>query len=467
MASQLSGSSDTPTDNEGIDVVIAEDNRLQAKVLADRLTKAGYQVRVAVNGREALEEIRRQRPALLISDIEMPEMTGHELCREIKNDPQLADVPVILLSTLADPVDIIRGLDCGADNYVTKPYRMSYLQSRMESLLQTPLSSEQDDALELNVTLMGDRYTVKSGRQQVLNLLVSTFENAVEKNQELLRFNEELQTAKQQLSRRNTELESANERMQRDLTAAAKIQHSLLPTASPTSDRMQFAWKYLPCDELAGDFLNVFQLDDDHIALFVVDVSGHGVPSSLLSVTVGRVLVPHVTESALLVRQNPDGTRRIVPPREVAEELNRRFPMEDQGDLYFTMVYGVINTKTLQMTYTSAGHNAIVLARRDQLPKMLSAEGFAIGWIEDIQYDEHTVQLEPGDRVYLYSDGIPEALDENLKEFDEPRMLELMRRCQDQSVDQAVDTVCKAVAHWCRVHGPKDDVSLLAVEVKS
>src|SRR6056297_1860213 len=150
MTSQTSAESSKST----VSVLIAEDNRLQAKVLQDRLTKAGYDVRVGVNGAITLDMARQQRPDIIISDIEMPEMTGHELCRAIKSDDQLRSVPVILLSTLSEPEDVIRGLDCGADNYVTKPYRTAYLISRMESLLQTPLGVD-EDVLELEVTLAG------------------------------------------------------------------------------------------------------------------------------------------------------------------------------------------------------------------------------------------------------------------------------------------------------------------------
>ncbi len=450
-----------------IEVLIAEDNRLQAKVLQDRLLKAGYCVRVAIDGAIALQMAKDCAPDIIVSDIEMPNMTGHELCRAIKTDDALRHVPLILLSTLSEPEDIIRGLDCGADNYVTKPYRIAYLIARMESLLQTPLGGHDEDLLELEVTLAGKRYKVKSGRQQVLNLLVSTFENAVEKNQELLRFNEDLTIAKEKLAKWNRQLEALNGRMRRDLDAAAKIQQSLLPNAIPTTTNLSYAWKYLPCDELAGDFLNFFRLDDSHIAMFVVDVSGHGVASSLLSVTVGRVLTPDVGAHSLLTRHDANGKRTITSPAEVAAELNRRFPMEGQGNLYFTMVYAVLNVETLEMRYVSAGHNAIVHAQRGTLPKMLPAEGFAIGWMEDIEYEEITVQLAAGDRIYLYSDGIPEALDAELNEFDQPRMLKLMNDCWPKSLDQTVEAICDSVLHWCRVHGPKDDISLLAIQIEA
>jgi sigma-B regulation protein RsbU (phosphoserine phosphatase) len=452
---------------QGIDVLIAEDNRLQAKILEDRLIKSGYTVRVGRDGQKAFDLAKEKRPDIIVSDIEMPNMTGHELCRAIKSDPSLRSVPLILLSTLSEPEDIIKGLDCGADNYVTKPYRPAYLISRMNSLLKTTIQEREEDILELEVTLAGTVYKVRSGRQQVLNLLVSTFENAVEKNHELLRYNEDLTIAKETLAKSNRSLEEMNGRMTRDLDAAAKIQHSLLPSKTVETELAEFAWKYLPCDELAGDFLNYFRLDDDHVALFVVDVSGHGVASSLLSVTVGRVMSPDVGSSSLLTRVGPNGETIITPPAEVAAELNRRFPMEDQGHLYFTMVYAVLNLKTLELRYASAGHEAMVHIPSGQPPRLLHAEGFAIGWMEDIEYDEITVQLAAGDRLYLYSDGIPEALDADLEEYDNDRMLALMHRCRLESIGESVETICAEIKQWCRINGPKDDISILGVDLKS
>lgn len=453
-------------------ILIVEDSRIQAKILANKLQAAGYDVRIAENGQIGLDRIRESRPTLVISDIEMPHMTGYELCSAVKSDPQLRTIPFILLSTLSDAQDIIKGLHCGADNYVTKPYHPDYLIGRVASLLETPLSHVQDEQ-ELEVTLGGTRYAVKAGRQQVLNLLVSTFENAVEKNLELIRINEELTIAKEQLTHWNEELEvlnnrleSANDRMSQDLDAAAKVQQSLLPTSEPDAAGVTFSWKYLPCDELAGDFLNLFRLDERHIALYVVDVSGHGVASSLLSVTIGRMLTPQVSSSSLLL-QEVDGTqeRRVVPPSEVAAELNRRFPMEEQNGLYFTMAYGLLDLETLEFSFVSAGHDPIVHLPKGGVPQFIEAGGMAIGWVDDMEYQQKTLQLQPGDRLFLYSDGIPEAMNESLEQFSMRQMLEMLELGSAKALDQSVSLLFHSVQRWCSKEGPKDDVSILGLEI--
>jgi sigma-B regulation protein RsbU (phosphoserine phosphatase) len=457
-----------------VDVVIAEDSRIQSRILQKRLQEAGYTVRAAPNGAEALELIKQQPPTIIISDIEMPEMNGYELCKAVKTDPQLKSIPLILLSTLSDPADIIEGLHAGADNYVTKPYESKYLISRVESLLHTPVAKEVEQDADLEVTLAGKNYRVRSGRQQVLNLLISTFENAVEKNQELIRVNQDLTHAKEELTHKNhaltelnEKLETANTRMSRDLDAAAKVQQSLLPSADASVAEAGLAWRYIPCDELAGDFLNCFPLDDKHLALFVVDVSGHGVASSLLSVTIGRVLTPQATSASLLVRRTEDGNgRAIVPPSQVMAELNQRFPMEDQGGLYFTIAYGIFNRDTREFRFASGGHTPLVLQKKAGDSELVDADGMAIGWLDEVDFEETCLQLDPGDRLYLYSDGVPEAMDPELNEYGNERMLKLIAEGRPQALDEAVAGLLDSVKQWCDHTGPRDDVSILALEVR-
>ncbi|MBS0262813.1 MAG: SpoIIE family protein phosphatase [Planctomycetes bacterium] len=466
-------STETP-DQRSLVALIAEDSRIQAKILEHRLQQAGYTVQVAHDGAAALEMARRHKPDVIISDIEMPRMTGYEFCRGVKQDPNLRDVPVILLSTLSEAVDIIKGLDAGADNYVTKPYDPNYLLARVQSLLAEPVSEADPGAeTELAVTLGGQTYHVKSGRRQVLNLLVSTFENAVEKNRELHRLNEQLTLAKEKLQLWNAELatlndklDSANQRMRHSLQAAARVQQSLLPAAALDLPAVRFAWKYTPCDELAGDFLNYFSLDEKHVAMFVVDVSGHGAASALLAVAIGRLLTSHASSSSLLVhRASETAPLEITPPREVAAELNRRFPMESQNGLYFTIAYGILNVETREFRYVVAGHPPLVYVPQGGSPQMIPGDGFAIGMIDGIDYDEHSLTLQPGDRLYFYSDGVPEAMSEKLDLFTDDRMLGVLAESGSAPLATTVESLFEAVRTWCSPVGPKDDVSILSCEI--
>lgn len=455
-------------------VVIAEDSRVQGKVLQQRLIAAGYDAHVGLNGELALQLVREHKPDIVVSDIEMPKMTGYELCHAIKSSPELRHVPVILLSTLSEAEDIIRGLAAGADNYITKPYDFNFLISRIEDLRASPVQEAENDSNNITtVTLGGRSYEVRAGRKQSLNLLVSVFENAVEKNKELHRSNEHLVLAKEKLTAWNAKLESLNgqlnelnHRMKRDLEAAARIQQSLLPNESVVLTEVDLAWDYTPCEELAGDFLNYAKLDDHSLGLYVVDVCGHGAASALLAVAIGRVLSSVVSATSLLVRVDPlSGKRVVTPPATVVTELNRRFPMESQGGLHFTILYGVLDLRTRVFRYACAGHPQPVHLPKDQKATFLPGDGLAIGWVDDVDFDEYTIQLTPGDRLLLYSDGVPEAMDADLTQLTNERMLLELDTSRHLSPTEQVAHLKQVVADWCQPKGPLDDVSILLLEV--
>ena len=151
-------------------IVIAEDSRVQGKVLQQRLIAAGYDAHVGVNGELALQLVREHKPNIVVSDIEMPKMTGYELCNAIKTSPDLRHIPVILLSTLSDAEDIIRGLAAGADNYITKPYDINFLISRIEDLRANPIQENDQPSTDSTIVTLGGRpYEVRAGRKQTLN----------------------------------------------------------------------------------------------------------------------------------------------------------------------------------------------------------------------------------------------------------------------------------------------------------
>ncbi len=456
-------------------VVIAEDSRVQGKVLQQRLIAAGYDAHVGINGELALELVQKLKPDIVVSDIEMPKMNGYELCSAIKQSEELKRCPVILLSTLNDAEDIIKGLAAGADNYITKPYDIKFLIARIEDLRSNPVQDvDLESSSTIPVTLGGQVYEVRSGRQQTLNLLVSVFENAVEKNKELHRSNEHLILAKEKLSAWNTQLESLNSqlnefnsRMKRDLQAAARMQQSLLPNEAIELPEVAVAWDYTPCEELAGDFLNYAKLDENTLGLYVVDVCGHGAASALLAVAIGRVLSTVVSATSLLVRLDPfTGKRVVTPPTTVVGELNKRFPMESQGGLHFTILYGVLDLRTKLFRYACAGHPQPVHLPKGQKAVFASGEGLAVGWVDDVEFDEFTLQLAAGDRLLLYSDGVPEAMDASLEQLTNQRMLEELDASREKTLGDQVTHVREIVNDWCKPKGPLDDVSILLVEIQ-
>ncbi len=340
----------------------------------------------------------------------MPEMNGYEVCERLKADDALSGIPVIFISALTEQLDKVKAFATGGVDYITKPFQMEELHARVETHL-------------------------KLRRLQI------------------------------ELEGTNARLAKANDRMSHDLKAAARIQETFLPREVPRVPGMEFAWIYRPCDELAGDGLNIIPLGDGKVGLYVLDVSGHGVASALLSVTMSRLLSPPSEPSSILI---VDGDRwdrsTIKPPTEVAAHLNRLFPFDAATEQFATMVYGIHDSATGEFRYVSAGHPGPVHLPAGADPVILESPGSPIG-LADEPYEERSVRLAAGDRLYLYSDGVPEAMDPSSKPFGDARLLQAIGRGRSGSLQEGIATLLGEVARWQGVARPHDDISVLAVEI--
>src|SRR5712691_8744087 len=208
-------------------ILVVEDSATQAEALRLLLEEHRYKVTVAPDGEQALALVAKNKIDLVLSDITMPGISGYELCRRIKIDMKRRELPVVLLSSLADPLDIVHGLEAGADNYIAKPYEPEHLLMRIRQVLENQHRRRGTKSqLGLNVTVLGSTFTITSEKKQILDLLISTFEDAVQHNKQLRRREEELEAAKAELARYAGTLE---ERLHSVLETVPDVLFSLSP----------------------------------------------------------------------------------------------------------------------------------------------------------------------------------------------------------------------------------------------
>lgn len=310
-----------PVSKQSAEILIVEDSPTQAEKLKYILERNNYRVTAARNGKQALVLMHERLPAVVITDVVMPEMDGYELCRQIRSDPQLRNTPVILLTSLSDAHDVIKGLESGADNFITKPYNEAYLLGRIEYIFANWHLRESVEAVsQMEVHFGGKTHRIASAPHQILNLLLSIYETAIQKNEALLEAQEDLQRVNEQLGERTIQLEQAN----KDLEAFSySVTHDLRTPLRSIGSFSNFltedygaqmndeARDYLArisnsvhrMNELINDLLKLFAatrgevrrhpVDLSNIARSILDSLAHAQSDRL----VATIIAPHVSGS--------------------------------------------------------------------------------------------------------------------------------------------------------------------------
>jgi len=247
-------------------------------------------------------------------------------------------------------------------------------------------------------------------------------------------------------------LRKANAQLKRDLQAAAAIQQAQLPQQLPDSEGYRFAWRFRPCEELAGDTLNIMGLDDAHAAVYILDVCGHGVRASLQSFALNQDLRP--------LQNGPN----LFSPQEVLARLNVKYPTDMQTGMFFTILYGVLDTRTGDFTFSSAGHPGPILIRQDQAPRIIETVSYPIGISAETEYCSQTIRLQSQDKLILYTDGVVEAFGAADKPFGQERLVKTLLGSRNETVERMLDAVMRSLDKWACHVNLRDDVSLVGIE---
>lgn len=261
------------------------------------------------------------------------------------------------------------------------------------------------------------------------------------------------------LEKQKRELLKKQCRHQKDLEAAAEIQQSLLPRRSSSNLSFRFSWEFRPCESIGGDIFNVFPLGPHHLGMYMLDVSGHGVASSLVALSVYNFM--HYQRSTLIDRST--GGIKVAPPKDVLTRLDWEFPFA-KFSRFFTIVYMVLDLRTGHLTYANAGHPSPVAITPDGALSTLEDRGTIIGLEGFAPFGETSLTLAPGEKLLVYSDGLVDFQNESGEYFGERRFLDLARECAGRSVTDAVAAMGRRLDRFGGDARPRDDVSLLGLE---
>ena len=318
-------------------ILVIDDDTAVQELLRRTLKKQGYEVTVASNGEDGVVQAQKLRPALIICDWIMPRLTGIDVCRRVKTDPELSTTQFFLLTSLGSIADRVKGLDAGADDFISKPIELNELQARVRAGLR------------------------------------------------LHQLGRDLKIAKQSL--------------EAELAEAAEYVQSLLP--DPMTEPFSIEAKFIPSRQLGGDCFDYNWLDGDYLAIYLLDVAGHGLRAALPSVAVLNLL-----------RSRTLPNIDYYKPSDVLRALNTTFQMSYQNDKYFTIWYGVYNRISRQLVYASAGHPPAVLISQSPAStakiQRLKTPGMPVGMFPDAPYVDNCCDVEDLSTLYIFSDGVYE-----------------------------------------------------------
>ncbi|MEA3274680.1 MAG: SpoIIE family protein phosphatase [Pseudomonadota bacterium] len=406
-------------------ILVVDDSPPMRRIITTILRKAGYDVEEAEDGVEAWNLLRVNGARFVVCDWQMPRMDGLELARRIREAKFENYIYFILLTARDQKSDLVAGLDAGADDFFSKPVNKDELLVR-----------------------------IRAGKR-------------------ILDLEHGLEERNRKLNEAHDKLQIAYATIEKDLQSAATMQRALLPEPA-TLGAILFDWLYYPSLFVAGDMFGYYCLDGNerYIGFYHLDVAGHGIPASLLSFTLNKVLLPSRGESSIVSRADDasglgsgDGDT-FVPPELVVAGLNETFQGQGSSAMqYFTMVYGVIDLETRRLTFCQAGHPyPMLLKRAEGRVNPVGIAGVPVGMVPGINYESTTQDLDKGDRLFLYSDGITECENVKGEAFGEEQLRRLLQDGIDLPLGEVKERLGGALRAWKGDDSYKDDVTLLALE---
>ncbi len=394
-----------------IRVLVVDDSRAQRHVLSMYLRRWGYEVVEAATAEEALALCSTVRVDMVISDWMMPGISGVELCKQFRGLPRETYGYFILLTSKSEKSEIADGLEAGADDFVPKPVSRDELRARLRAGLRI------------------------LGMQAEL----------VEKNRVIAANMDELQKLYDSLDR--------------DLMEARKLQQTLIRERFRDFGPAAVSLMIRSSGHVGGDLVGSFQIDDSKVAIYSVDVSGHGVASAMMTARLAGYLSGTSPDQNIAFHQGGDGRRMARRPAQIAEAFNRLMLEELQVEQYFTMAYAELDLASGHGLLVQAGHPHPLILRADHRLDRLGDGGLPIGLIPDARYEDSTFELGRGDRLFLMSDGLTECPGVNGLDLGEEGLSRMLGRLSDMDSPALLEALVWDLARHAGSDRFLDDVS--------
>ena len=393
-------------DEEHPVLLVVDDDQDILRVVRFYLTKQNYTVHTANSGKEALSLLESHSDIeLILSDVMMPEMSGLELLKTLREDEKHNDIPVILISAEGETSKKVIGLNLGADDFISKPFNFDELMARVKNHIR------------------------------------------------LRRLQKEVLFAHNQVMHVNEMLQSHNEKLIQDLEAARSIQIALMPDFLPEHPKFLLGSYYLPAERLGGDFFDIVTLAEGRkLGVLVADVCGHGVTAAfttaMTKITFRNSCFSSEDPAEVLMRMN--------------DELFGNLKNE-----YVTVFYGILDVESGKFVFASGGHPPLLVHRRkDNRIEELRPQATFLGIFNSVEITSESVTLEKGDRIFFYTDGLFESRNGADEEFGLERVKEIISRRKDDPLQTQVNGMIESLVEFIDGVEFDDDITVVGIDIR-
>lgn len=392
-------------------VLIVDDSRLQRKILSSSVKRWGYEVSEADSGAAALEMCKSDSPDIVLSDWMMPNMNGLEFCDTFRNLPGDNYGYFILLTSKSEKDEVAQGLQAGADDFLSKPVNAHELRARISA---------------------GER---------------------------ILDMQRELTDKNRMISETLQELQRVYDSLDSDLIEAKKLQQSLIRERKKSFETGELSLLLRSSGHVGGDLVGFYPAGDGHLGLYAIDVSGHGISSALMTARLAGYLSASAPDQNVALERLADGTYQSLPPHQVIETLNDLVLDEMETEHYFTLLLADVDLKTGKMTLGQAGHPHPAVQRADGTVEQTGTGGFPVGLMYGITFESFEIQLNPGDRIALLSDGVTECPNPEGDMLEEEGLAAMMTELREVKGPAFFEALMWNLSNFAKTDDFPDDVS--------